>query len=91
MDAMELVSSDLRRLVKDLFKRQAPVPVVGFELTGKTGVVLAEAELAWPEQNIAVLLPEQRDSKPAFEQAGWQVFYGEMGDDADALAAALNA
>ena len=39
MDAMELVASDLRRLVKDLFKRQAPVPVVGFELTGKTGVV----------------------------------------------------
>ena len=32
MDAMELVASDLRRLVKGLFKRQVPVPVVGFEL-----------------------------------------------------------
>ena len=90
MDARELVALELRCLVKALFKRRTPIPVVGFELTGNTGVVLAEAELAWPERNVAVLLSEQRDSKPAFEQAGWQVFHGEMEDAADALAAALN-
>lgn len=89
MDTMELVAADMRRLVKDLFKRQAPVPMVGFELTGNNGVVLAEAELAWPERNIAVLLPEQRESRPTFEQAGWQVFDGEMEDGVDALAASL--
>ena len=70
MDTMELVAAVMRRLVKDLFERQAAVPMVGFELTGNNGVVLAEAELAWPERNIAVLLPEQRESRPAFEQAG---------------------
>ena len=90
MDAMELVASDLRRLVMLLFKRRAPVPVVGFELTGSFGVVLAEAELAWPELSVAVLLPEQRDSKLAFERAGWQVFHGKTEDRIDALAAALN-
>ena len=90
MDAMELVASDLRRLVKLLFKRQVPVPEVGFELTGGSGVVLAEAELAWPELSVAVLLPEQRDSKLAFERAGWHVFHDKMEDRIDALAAALN-
>ena len=91
MDAMELVAPDLRQLVKELFKRRAPVPVVGFELTDNTGVVLAETELAWPEQSVAVLLADQRDSIPTFEQAGWQVFQGEMEDRIDALAASLNA
>ena len=91
MDAMELVAPDLRQLVKELFRRRAPVPVVGFELTDNTGVVLAETELAWPDQSVAVLLADQRDSIPTFEQAGWQVFQGEMEDRIDALAASLNA
>ena len=88
---MELVASDLRSLVKDLFMRRVPVPVIGFELAGETGVVLAEAELAWPAQSVAVLLSEQRDSILAFEQAGWQVYCEVMEDRVDALAATLDA
>ena len=90
MDAMELVAPSLRRLLNQLFRRQAPVPMVGFELAGKTGVVLAEAELAWPERNVAVLLPEQWDSIPTFENAGWQVFFDETEDRIDALATSLD-
>ena len=89
MDAMELVAPSLRRLLNQLFRRQAPLPMVGFELAGKSGVVLAEAELAWPDRNVAVLLPEQWDSILAFENAGWQVFCDEMGDRIDALATSL--
>ena len=91
MYAMELVAPDLRRLVRDLFERHSPVPVVGFELIGSAGVVLAEAELAWPEKSVAVLLPEQWDSILEFENAGWHVFCGEMEDHFDALAASLDA
>ena len=51
-------------------KRGLPVPEVGFELTGSKDQVLAEAELAWPSQLLAVVLqPEDQD---AFEQAGWR-------------------
>ena len=51
-------------------ERGLPVPDVGFELTGSKDQVLAEAELAWPSQLLAVVLqPEDRD---AFEQAGWR-------------------
>ena len=88
---MELVAPDLRRLVRGLFERHSPVPVVGFELIGSIGVVLAEAELAWPEQGVAVLLPEQRDSILTFQNAGWRVFCDEMEDHFDALAASLDA
>ena len=91
MDAMELVAPRLRRLLNQLFKRQAPLPMVGFELAGKTGAVLAEAELAWPGQSVAVLLPEHRDSILAFENAGWKVFHDEMEERLDALAESLDA
>lgn len=51
-------------------ERGLPVPEVGFELTGSKDQVLAEAELAWPSQLLAVVLqPEDQD---AFEQAGWR-------------------
>ena len=51
-------------------ERGLPVPDVGFELTGSKDQVLAEAELAWPSQLLAVVLqPEDQD---AFEQAGWR-------------------
>ena len=50
-----------------------PAPEVGFELTDGKGQVLAEAELAWPTQRVAVLHGEQAEGAAAFEQAGWRV------------------
>ena len=50
-----------------------PVPEVGFELADDKGEVLAEAELAWPKERVAVLHGEQTENVAAFEQAGWRI------------------
>ena len=57
--------------------RLAPYPAkspVGFELADDKGEVLAEAELAWPTQRVAVLHGEQAESATAFEEAGWRAY-----------------
>lgn len=50
-----------------------PLPEPGYELQEESGAITAEAELAWPDQSIALLL-DTRDFKEIFENAGWQVF-----------------
>ena len=42
------------------------------ELPDSAGKVLAEAELAWPEREVAVLHGEEA-GRAAFEDAGWRV------------------
>ena len=55
-------------------KQLLPLPVVGYELQDNKGRICAEAELAWPKRKVAVMLPEQAESKSAFETHGWRVF-----------------
>ncbi|MFC6017535.1 DEAD/DEAH box helicase [Plantactinospora solaniradicis] len=67
--------SALEALVQTLIRRGMPVPVVGYEL-GDQGW---PAELAWPEQRVAVVLsgspddPEITDRNGAYAAAGWRV------------------
>ena len=53
MEAMELVDPHLRGLMRSLFLRRMPTPVVGYELVRGTGAVLAESELAWAANLLA--------------------------------------
>ena len=53
------------------------MPLVGFELEGAKGEILAEAELLWKDQKIIVLLPYQFDDKEVFEQQGYYVYLFE--------------
>ena len=91
MEAMELVDPRLRGLVRSLFRRRMPTPIVGYELVRGTGAVLAESELAWPDRKIAVLLAEHREWNAPFEKAGWRVFQGDAEKLREAVAAALDA
>lgn len=50
---------------------------VGFELEDSKGTIIAECELAWEREKIALLLSEQMDSKEKFEENGWTVFTTE--------------
>ncbi|GAA3726853.1 DEAD/DEAH box helicase [Plantactinospora mayteni] len=67
--------SGLESLVQALIRRDLPVPVVGYEL-GDQGW---QAELAWPEERVAVVLsgaaedPEVQDRDGAYAGAGWHV------------------
>ena len=91
MEAMELVDPHLRGLVRSLFLRRMPTPVVGYELVRGTGAVLAESKLAWPDRKIAVLLAEHREWIAPFEKTGWRVFQGDAEKLGEAVAAALDA
>ena len=53
-----------------IFKDALVLPELGYELEGPKGEVLAEAELAWPDQQLTVILDE--DQRPCFEAAGWR-------------------
>ena len=88
-NASELAASELHALLRELSARGAPVPEVGYELIGSRGAVLAEAELGWPVEKVAVLLPDQEAHVAAFENAGWQVFTSSAEDLSGAVANAL--
>lgn len=45
----------------------------GHELADERGSVLAEAELAWPQHRVAVLLPDQEDLSGVWSKAGWRI------------------
>ncbi len=84
-EAFELVAPDLLPVLEALSGRGAPPPEVGFELCGEDGVVLAEAELAWPELRVAVQWPGETEQADVLAEAGWQVVSGDA-DDLDGLA-----
>jgi DEAD/DEAH box helicase domain-containing protein len=50
-----------------------PLPEQAFELAGARGEVLAQAELAWPDQQLAVLV-DPADAGP-FTAAGWRCWW----------------
>ena len=79
-----------RPLLAALSARGAPAPEVGFELADDRGAVRAEAELAWPAAQVAVLLADRETDAAAFRAAGWQVFAAGTADALPAVAAALS-
>jgi DEAD/DEAH box helicase domain-containing protein len=56
---------------------------VGFELEDSKGAIIAECELAWEREKIALLLSAQMDSKDKFEENGWTVYTTEDSFSAD--------
>ncbi|MNT98805.1 hypothetical protein D3C72_2414760 [compost metagenome] len=46
--------------------------MVGYELPDANGDVLAEAELAWVERKVVLLLDNQDDYAPQWQAQGWQ-------------------
>ena len=90
-EAMELAAPELRPAVAQWSALGLPAPEAGYELTGRAGRVIAEAELAWPQRQVAVLLPEQREWATAFDVAGWRVFEAGAEKLGEAVAAALDA
>ena len=51
--------------------RGLALPEVGYELQDGKGRVRAQAELAWPGQKVAAVLPEGGDQRAEFEGRGW--------------------
>jgi len=67
--------------LKALVASGLPPPLAGHELADERGHVVAEAELAWPQYRLVVLLPEQEDLMPAWRGAGWQPVLAKLEGD----------
>ena len=63
-------SSDMSAGLGVLAASGVEMPEVGYELADDHGVVVCEAELAWPHAKICVLGPEQNEFAAAWLQAG---------------------
>ncbi len=79
----ELTEPEMHGLIDRLAEAGGAIPEVGYELTGKNGEIVGEAELAWPELKIAVLDEGQMKNRDAFLSAGWRVFEPNEGIDMD--------
>lgn len=57
--------------------RGLPAPEVGYDIPDARGRVLAAAELAWPDDRVAVFLPGQESALLLAGQAGWRTMMVE--------------
>jgi DEAD/DEAH box helicase domain-containing protein len=76
-EVMEQAMESLHPGLEKLVKLGIPVPdQIGFELD-QDGEVVAECELAWTNQKLALLLEPHRPTAAAWKQAGWRVVHDE--------------
>lgn len=74
----QLFDDDAKDYAAKLRTAGIPAPtIVGYELTASSGAVIGECELAWEQEQVAVLLVSQLDSKDKFLAQGWKVFTTE--------------
>ncbi|TVS13641.1 MAG: DUF1998 domain-containing protein, partial [Planctomycetaceae bacterium] len=72
-ELLEYADGRCRAFLKQWIAEQRPRPIVGFGLEDEDGIVIAEAELAWPDHKVVALFVDQ-DGREAFEAANWRVF-----------------
>jgi len=91
-EARELADERVREILDALEEARWPVPVVGYELADDSGAIAGEAELAWEDGRLAVLLDDQLEYRQAFAEAGWKtVALDEIPDDPRAFASGAEA
>lgn len=73
-DDFELIDESLIPFVNDLPAQILNMASVGFELVNQNSKVVAEAELAWGQQKIAILGEWQMPFKSEFVSRDWSVF-----------------
>ena len=73
VEALSLVLREMHAWAMALAEQGLPPPVVGYELLDEKGRVVAEAEMAWADLEVAVLLPDT-GAEAKFRVAGWTCF-----------------
>jgi DEAD/DEAH box helicase domain-containing protein len=78
--AIDMALESVRPGLEQMAKKDVnlPVPEVGFELADGSGRVVAEAELAWQQQRLAVLVDGQSDQAAAWGELGWTVVMADQ-------------
>jgi hypothetical protein len=73
-ELVDLCDERCQEFLRSWARRGLPLPAVGFELQDGNGRVCAKAELAWPDHEVAAVLPEGGDHRAGFEGRQWKVF-----------------
>lgn len=81
----EEITGEIEPLVHLLVQGGVSIPLVGYELIGTRGEVLAEAELSWVNEKVVVLLEEMTEDKTVFIRGGYQVFIYSGHNEAEIL------
>lgn len=71
LGVFEVADSAVQDVLIALAAAGAPVPLVGFELLDHHQRVVAEAELAWPDQRVVILLDSTTAIEALWTQQGW--------------------
>ena len=71
LETLEQALEELRSGLTQLAHAGAVIPEIGLELVDEKGVVIADAELAWPTVKLAVLRLDQEDMENIWQAAGW--------------------
>ncbi len=70
----EEADPDLVPHLTRLAEADLPPPVFGFELCDARNVVVAEAEMAWPDQRVALVFSDVlAQTAPRWKEARWRV------------------
>lgn len=70
-----LVDEGVLDIIQKLVDKNIPIPEVGYELVDLKGAGIGEAELAWEESKVVLMLDHQlEEGKKEFEKSGWVVF-----------------
>jgi len=88
IEACELVHPSLAGPLSKMANQGFATPTVGYELLDASGVVTAEAELAWPALRIAVVLHAGADAE--FLAEGWTVIRADQGNFEELLRRCLS-
>ena len=87
--ALDLADDSLHELLRGLARLNMPVPTVGYELPGAGGEVVGEAEIAWADARLAVLVEGTQPYAGEFRKAGWHLC--DSRDSAETVASVLRA
>ena len=70
------------RLLGRLADLEAPAPKLGFEITNSRDEILTTAEIAWPDQKVALLYDECWEDRADCENEGWECLHlNKLGEE----------
>ncbi len=71
------------QLLGSLSDLNAPVPEIGFEITTSKNEILTTAEIAWPDQKVALLYDECWEDRTNCREEDWQCLHLDTLDGSD--------
>jgi hypothetical protein len=70
---VDLCDERCEDFLRSWIKQGLPMPQVAYEIRDGSGQPRGRAELAWPKEKVAAVLPEGADNRTIFEEHGWSV------------------